>query len=508
VTKLKITPPIQATDLTRSIFLVLWCSGLVCLLAQLLLGGEIFVVTIDAACLGVGLYGFKRHGIYNGCAALVLFYVVGNVAISLYIKTILLQPVDSYLFAPSKSYMVELAGISTSVLALAAVSKLDLGAPILPAELDAGNLRKLARIATFLGLAGWVESHNYHTMFGGSNTDGFASFRDLLFLAIICKTAALIQGRSSRYYIDAELTLLLLVSTSLGFLINSKAYTFLPMVAYMSTIFFFEGKISYVRGMTFTVLGWVFLIVVAPLIQVLRFLQQQHLTILGRIALIGQALTSSNYANLVQRLRAHAVFLYGEGYYDYFRDSANWVVIAGRYASVQQIDPVIARVQLWGLQNFPLVNSAMTAIIPHVIYSTKLPFSAAYYILLQLGFATIGGGKSPTLPMAGELYAVYGISGVVFGSLAVFIVFFLILKKLAWNLNKNVFAIFFFVDFTFVYASQGAVEQYLNAALRQFPTFALLILFMRYLINFGSRPIGSRQYGQPAIRTAQGDDAD
>jgi hypothetical protein len=473
--KLKENP----ADLTRPVFRALWYSSLICIIFQLFLGADLTVAVTDFGCVTLGLYGLRLYSVFNAGAVLILFYSVGNVILALYVKTILLQPLDIYLFAPVTSYMAELVTVTAAILALGMVAKLNLGPPVLQAELDARQLDRLARSAALIGMAAWLESHHYHAA-SGDNFDGFAGFRDLLFLAVICKTASLIVRKLSRSYIDPELAALLIASMSLGFLANSKTYTFLPVIAYISTIFFFEGKISITRIAIFAASGGFFLIVVSPLIQAFRFLGQMRVNFFERLHLIASALTSPNYSTLLSRLRAHASSLYGEGYYDYFRDHANWVVIASRYASVQQIDPVIARVQLWGFQQVPVITDALVGIIPHIIYGAKLPFSTAYYILLQLGFVSVDSGKSPTLPIAGELYANGGMIEVFFGALIVFAIYFMVLKKLAWDLRRNVFAIFFFVDFTFVYASQGAVEQYINAALREFPTFAVIILLLRY----------------------------
>jgi hypothetical protein len=444
------------------------------------------------------------YGIFNSAATLLLFYSIGNVVLALFVKTILLQPIDLYLFAPQDSYLAELTMITAAVLALLVAGKLEMGAPILPPEYDAQKLRRLARLATLFGLAAWWESHHYHATSGGS-FDGFAGFRDLLFLAVICKTGSLLVRGSSGTYLDVELAVLLIVSMSLGFLINSKTYTFLPLIGYVSTIFFFEGRISLTMSAIFAAIGGLFLTVISPLIQAFRFLGQAQVPFFERINLIATALTSHRYAVLLQRLRANASSLYGEGYYDYFRDQANWVVIVGRYASVQQIDPVIARVQIWGFQKLPVFSNAVAAAVPHVLDHAKLSLSTSYYILLQLGFVSLAAGKFPTLPMAGELYACNGLVEVLLGGFAVFLGFFLVLKKLNWDLRRNVFAIFFFVDFTFVYAGQGSVEQYLIAALRQFPTYAAIIWLLRYLIMFGAlRP----EMQPPDVRPMTGENAD
>jgi hypothetical protein len=488
MTAVSLSLNMNPANLTKPVFNILWYSSLICIILQLFLGADLAVALADFGCITLGLYGLRLYSVFNAGAVMILFYSVGNVILALYVKTVLLQPLDSYLFAPVTSYMAELVTITAAILALGVVAKLDIGPPVLPAELDARKLNRLARLAALVGMAAWLESHHYHAA-SGENFDGFAGLRDMLFLAVICKTASLIMRKSSRSYVDPELAAILIASMALGFLANSKTYTFLPVVAYISAIFFFEGKISITRIVIFAAAGGFFLIFVSPLIQAFRFLGQMRVNFFERIHLIGSALTSPNYSTLLSRLRANASSLYGEGYYDYFRDHANWVVVASRYASVQQIDPVIARVQLWGFQQVPVITGALAGIVPHIIYRAKLPFSTAYYILLQLGFVSINSGKSPTLPIAGELYATNGLIEVFFGTLTVFLIFFLVLKKLAWDLRRNVFAIFFFVDFTFVYASQGAAEQYVNAALREFPTYAVIILLMRYIFTGGENDV-------------------
>lgn len=112
--------------------------------------------------------------------------------------------------------------------------------------------------------------------------------------------------------------------------------------------------------------------------------------------------------------------------------------------------------------------------MPSFVYPDKPEYTEAFNTLVHYGLVESDGGKYPTLPLAGQAYAAYGLFGLLTIPFVTFFGFFLVMRKLGWQLYRNVYAIFFLCSFVFVYASQGDFGQYAGAALRSFPLFAIL----------------------------------
>ena len=100
---------------------------------QLPLGASPPVVFLALVGSAFGLLGFAILGAYNLASWVSLFYVLGNVLVALYAKTVFLEPIDSRLYAPMPSF----ASIAVTCFALTAalvlVNNLKVGRPIYPA---------------------------------------------------------------------------------------------------------------------------------------------------------------------------------------------------------------------------------------------------------------------------------------------------------------------------------------------------------------------------------------
>jgi len=92
-----------------------------------------------------------------------------------------------------------------------------------------------------------------------------------------------------------------------------------------------------------------------------------------------------------------------------------------------------------------------------------------------------------------QSYAGYGVVGVVLIPLLTFTAFLLALRKLGWNLHRNVFGIFFFCVFIVVYANQGDLSQYAGSVLRNFPLLAALLWWLTRICR-----VRIRQFTAPA----------
>jgi hypothetical protein len=204
------------------------------------------------------------------------------------------------------------------------------------------------------------------------------------------------------------------------------------------------------------------------------------------VQLLRQGLESSLQQGDFAWTRQLVLGQFEEGYYDYFGGGEGQMLI-GRYASVQQVDPVIAQINRQGPLGGSVVWPSFLRQLPRFIYPDKPEFGESYWIVVYLDLIDPAGGKFPTVPLVAQAYAGYGLIGLLMIPFVTFLILLLILKKLGWNLNRNVYAIFFFCQFVIVYANQGDLSQYGGATLRGFPSFALIFVVLGWASHIGSR---------------------
>ena len=90
----------------RLIALYIGAVALVAVLVQLMLGVSLVVIMLAVIIVTLGLLSFAAYGAYNLGSWLALFYVLGNVLVALYAKTLMGQSLDSHLYAPLPAFLV------------------------------------------------------------------------------------------------------------------------------------------------------------------------------------------------------------------------------------------------------------------------------------------------------------------------------------------------------------------------------------------------------------------
>lgn len=443
-------------------------------MAQLMLGASLSVVVFALLATTFGLLGFAALGAYNLGAWVALFYALGNVLVALYAKTLMGQPLDSNLYMPLDSFLVLAATSGGLFAALLLIRRLGVGRPIFASVRDPHFLAYFSWACFALGVLFWILNRLFQDP-GASGFGGVALFGDLLFMAVIARTAALLEKSDNRRAFDGRLGGIIAVAAFLGLVDNSKTMAALPVVSYFVTVMFYRCGFPF-RSLIILAAGvFLFSAAVAPMVQALRAMGQYDLSLSQRIGFV-----TSNVTNVIEnpeqfnRFELLAAGQFKHGYYDYFGGSGAGQMLLGRYASVQQIDPVIAEVNHshpWGGE---AVWPALARLVPSFIYRNKPEYIEAYNTLVHFRLVDPAGGKFPTLPLAGQAYAAYGVWGLLTIPFITFLGFLLVMKKLGWQLYRNVYAIFFLCDFVFVYVSQGDFGQYAGAALRSLPLFAVV----------------------------------
>lgn len=485
-----------------TVAVVLSASALVALVIQLAFGTPIDIIMLVVCSVGATLVAFVAAGPYSLGAWVAMFYGLGNVLVALYAKTLLGQQLDSYLEVPQYSFLAIAVTSGSLLAALLVITPIPVGRPVFRRVADSKFLSFLSWTTLTLGTAFWFVNRSFQDP-TGSGFGGVALFRDLLIMAVIARTAMLLEQTGLRRSFDIRLGVMFAVCVALGVIDNQKAVAALPIVSHVATVFFYRKTIP-MRTAVITVAGWVvFAIVLAPLIHGLRALGQQELTVSERIELVSSTATRVLQApQEFEELKSMGAAQFEDGYYNYFGGNGAGQMLLGRYASVQQIDPVIAAVNKRGPQGGDALWPGITRLAPGFLYPDKPEFIAAYTTLVYYGLVDPAGGKYPSLPLAGQAFAAYGLVGLMIIPFLTFAAFLLLAKKWGWELERNVYAIFFLCDFVIVYISQGDFGQYAGAVLRNFPLFALTFLGVQGLFAISTR-LARRAEIMPAWQRAR-----
>ncbi len=456
---------------SRRLILYFGMPAVAAIFIQLGMGASPWVVLLATVIVTTGLLAFLCLGAYNLGSWLALFYVLGNVLVALYAKTLMGQPLDSYLYAPIDSFLVLAVTSCDLLVALLLVKYIRLGGPLLIPPADEPTLARLSWGSFVLGVVFWFLNQHFQGP-GGSGFGGFAVLRDLLLMAIIARTAMLLDRSGDRIALDKASVLMIGTGVFLGLLSNSRTRAAYPVVSYFTTLLFYRRGLPRRQVLLLAVGVVVFIGFITPMIQAWRHLGQWQMSIGKRIELMAHGVEEVIDGGQFERYAQIARKQFSSGYYyNYFAGNGRGQMLLGRYASVQQIDPVIAEVNKQGPIGGSVIWPALTQQLPRFIYPGKPKYARAYVALVDLSLISPAGGKAPTLPLAGQAYAGYGAAGVLLIPFLTFLAFALVLKKLGWCLYRNIYAVFVFSEFILVYANQGSLGQYAGFVLRSAPLF-------------------------------------
>lgn len=460
-------------------------------ISQLAMGAAPIPVLLALVSSVCALYVFLLLGSANTASWFVAFYAASNVSVALLAKTVLLQPLDSFLQSPELSFSVVVIGTFELLLAAIAVSVLPIGRPIFQRTRDPSMLRRISWMTFIAGASCWALNRHFLDKSGG-DFGGLAIFRNLLLMGIIARTALVLEMSSDARSVDGVLLGMLTVSVVLGFFDDQKTQVGLPVVAYFVTTGIYRRRFTWKQIVGGIMAGAAFVTVLAPAIHAYRAAGIQKLPVDKRVQLLldgGKQILKSGGLERIERLTD---VQFSNAYFNYFGPNGAHQAILGRFASVQQVDPVVAAVQARGTLGGDVIWSATNRLLPRIVVPDKPQFPAAYDILLRLGLITVQGGKFPVVPLIAQAYAGYGTTGLLTIPLLAFFAILMALKKLGWTLQRNVYAIFFFCCFILVYAGQGSLEQYLGAAFRFFPCLAAAVLAFAKIPSFRSKRLRQR----------------
>jgi hypothetical protein len=488
----KLLLPLKSASLIRAtLALVLGCVAI-----QVALGANLLVVSLALIACTAGLAGVRIVGAYQSGAWLAFLFVLGNVTVALVAKTVLFQPLDSNLYAPVASFVVLAAGSAALLIALIISLILPVGKPVLRSIKDLRLLRFLSTSTFALGTVFWFLARLFQDP-GGSGFGGITVFWNLLLMSVIARAAMIIERTHGRRSVDTILVMILLACVVMGMIDNSKAEVALPIVAYFATSLFYNGGLTFRQCAAGTLGVLLMVTLIGPMIHAYRALGIHDMPWRERVGLmersVKDALVHGDVQFYQEVVSEVATMDFGSGYYDYFGRGTGQMLL-GRYASIQQIDPVIATVNRRGFRGGSVIWPAFQRVTPTFLFPAKPRDTEGFLLLVQLGISDPEGNKYPVVPLLAQSYAAYGATGVLVIPFFVFLCLLLAMKKLGWHLYRNVFAIFFFCVYLVVYANQGEMNQYAEAVLRNFPLLAISLWLITFLFRaWASAGKGPRQ---------------
>jgi hypothetical protein len=467
--------PLNGTGLCRTIAVATLAVAAI----QLLLGASPVVLALVLAGIGLCVGAFFVTGTDNLAAWTILFFALGNFLVALFAKTILFQPVDSNLYEPLPSFLVLVLTTISMLAALYVARRIPVGRPVLDPTLDPGRLKFLSGGCFLLGIC-FSLLNRFSQDTSGASFGGFAILRHLILLAVIARTAAVLIESKGQRRLDVGILVMTAVGTLFGALDDQKTAIALPVVGYFATLLFFLGGFPYRTLAVFAIAGSVFVVVIAPMAHVFRALGEQHVPLKERAEIMTSVVSIIlKKPAEIPAMEALAQRAFENGYYNYFGTKGTGQMVLGRFASVQQIDPVIVAADRHGLRGGAAVWPAFERMLPRALDPGKPQFTEGYLTLVHYGLVNPQGGKFPTLPLAGQSYAAYGYAGDLIIPFITFLGFFLAIKKWGWNVRNNVFGIFIFAEFVIVLSSQGDFGQFVEMTIRSIPIFLAMI----YLID-------------------------
>ena len=176
-------------------------------------------------------------------------------------------------------------------------------------------------------------------------------------------------------------------------------------------------------------------------------------------------------------------------HYQYFGQNLMFI---DRFATIQHSDIVVESFLNRSEMGANILSRGFDLILPGFMNPDKSIISLEDQITWELGLRKYGVIGFPTVPLIACSFAATKWLGLAFIPLLIFILLFLVIKKIGPNIYGNVFAIFFLVPIL-LNAHQWSYSQYIVRIFRIFPVQIVLLLLIVLLYNKVFARIGSHK---------------
>ena len=465
----------------KKLYIILGFAALFALLLfHLSLGTPPFILLIASVAILMSIFILLEFGIENAASVVGFFFVFNTLSLAVLLKTLFGQSLDSNLYQASYSFLVVLLGILELFLAIKIVRLIPTGKPIFKAATDPGFLKYISIMSFVLGIFFWVMNQKYLIDRRASFYDvsssfgGFASFSHIYYMSIVAATAHVIISTKGKKSINMWVIFLMVVGGVIGLVASRKielAYTFL---GFYVTSFYFRRYISKVQIGTVALFIMFAFFIFGPVVHTFRT-ELWFLNFPQKIDFLRDNWQSVFSKSKLDAFLDRVLSRRKSGYdFEYFGRNLFFI---DRFATIQHIDLIIDTVEQQETLGSETLTRGYSRVMPRFLYSKKSTISQADEITWALGLRKYGVIGFPTVPLVGHAFAAVGWVGVLFVPFYMFIILFLILKKVGWNLYQNIFAIFFLVPLL-VNVHQWTHTQYVYRLLREFPLLIILLLLL------------------------------
>ena len=451
---------------------------------QLALGANVLVLGIALCTIAIAWLCIKLRGGGNYGSVTVFLFVTNTITVAIFIKTFLLQDLDSNLYEPALSFLAIFIGSLEFFLALIVVDSMHIRSIFRPCY----NTRYLNFIGltTFaIGTVSWLLNQAYSHAISNYATDdpgigGFSIFRNLFIMSIVSLTASTILKSNFRRSANFLTVVTFLCAGVMGFIDNSKRQILMLFIAYLLTCYYFKKPFSAKQIVPCSLVLIVAVIFVFPVTQYLRALQIQKLDLSDKIYLATDVIGDTEFNRLIKDAQDAKQHAYSGGYYNYFGGGGRFQMLGGRFASVQQIDPVFDAANKSSQLGWGLIAHGFKSVIPRILYPEKDNRADGYIIATSLGLTGYGSGPYPTVPLLACAYAALGVPGLLFIPFLTFLCYLVVQRVVVWRVDYNIFAIFFLCQF-FNYIHEGSFQKYVGTILRDIPTFVVIFILIGWI---------------------------
>jgi hypothetical protein len=434
--------------------LLFWVPVGACFVLQALLSffePQNFVILSIALPIFMILYLIvKDNSLYNTPVLLAVLYVFSNVVFAFIVKTLLLQPANTNLYAPVSSYFATLVALIALFFSLFATKAIMVGKPLCPPVKDLHFLKWLSIYSFIIGVSAWVlnqlflidrRSPDYDP---SASFGGFAIFDNLFYMSIISATAYVLIKTRKKRSLNIFIMLLFCVGVGMALVESRKIGLGFTFLSYILTCIFFRQQVTKKQVAAFIGFILVAFFVFTPIAHVYRS-TLWFMPFTEKIQYIW-----NNYDNIFSPKNIKEYYLditeRKHHRYDYFNSD---LLFLERFAAIQTNDNYISETDSQGKSKLKFYITDYILLLPSFIYPEKDTIALGDKLRWEYNLKRYGHISFSTAPLICNAYSVGKNIGVFVLCFYIFTILFLILKKINWNLYENVFAIFFLIPLVF-----------------------------------------------------------
>ncbi len=377
-------------------------------LAQLLLGSDPVILALCLASTTIGLLPILVYGrdLYTCLAAI---FSVRYTGAGLVLKTLYLQPVETYLQVPLGSYALTTFLIIVETAIIMTARKFDARKSVFPEVRDPARLRKAGLVAFLIGAASGVVAGILEYDASGERQATIiyviaSVLTGLTSLGLIAESAVRLTQTSGRSFLSPHISWMLVALVALSLLLNVRGLALNAMLS-VFLVAFMGNAIRRKHVVIAAALSILFAQYLSPIALELRYVKYGMTAAQFASEVVETTVRAATDPKYIQTLRDNenfrAQFASGKLLYDYFGDGNN---IASRLSFVALLDAVYhaqlaTRVDLAGAVDQVLQRSAPAFLVNKQAWE----FGYGDWLTWQLGLIETGriGYLSFSLPMEG-----------------------------------------------------------------------------------------------------------